>query len=253
MFVDTHAHLDFQNFDRDRDTVIERAKKAGVTTIITIGTDLETSQKNIEIAEKYRGVFAAIGIHPSESDTATDDNIEHLRQLARSAKVVAIGECGLDFFKKYKPPEVQIAALEKQIRLAKELNLPLIVHSRGAEDECIDNLLAHNYTRAVLHCFGGSLEQAKRAWGNGIMTSFTGTITYQNADNLRAIVGEAPDDLFMIETDCPFLAPQVRRGERNEPAFVTEVAEKIAEIRGVSMKNIAETTTRNARQFFRIK
>lgn len=250
MFADTHAHLDFKQFDRDRDDVVERAKKAGVGMIVTVGTDIETSEKNIGIAEKYDGIYAAVGIHPSESDTATDEQIKKLRELARNKKVAAIGECGLDFFKMYKPRDVQIAAFEKQVLLAKELNLPLIVHSRGAEDECIDNLLAHNYTNAVLHCFGGSLAQAKRAWGNGIMTSFTGTVTYPNADELRAVVGEVPDNLFMIETDCPFLAPQSCRGQRNEPAFIAEIAEKIAGIKSVSIENVGEWTTKNARNFF---
>jgi TatD DNase family protein len=305
MFIDTHAHLDFKNFNEDRDEVIARAHEMGVTTIITIGTDVATSKQNVEIAQAAKqtqaaqnapqktAVFAAVGIHPSDSDRATDENITKLRILvehdrsstksvsgqatqpqadtaqadtaqadtaqadtAQAASqrdvIVAIGECGLDFFKNYHPHDIQIAAFIKQIQLAKELDLPLIVHSRGAETECVDLLIEHDYTRAVLHCFGGGLGQAQRAWQAGIMTSFTANITYPKNEETREIVKQCPEDMFMIETDAPFLAPQSKRGDRNQPAYVIETAEKIAEVRSTPLEDVATTTTKNAQTFFKL-
>lgn len=250
MYIETHAHLDFDRFDEDRGAVIARAKDSGIDTIITVGANMAGSLKALEIAQKYDFIYATLGIHPHDALEATDANIAKLKELGKDKKIVAIGECGLDFFKNYTPREAQMAAFLKQIELSNVLNLPLIIHARDAGEECLAVLKEEGVGQAVFHCFSGDLELAKKIWDKGFYTSFTGSITYSNSDKIYEVIRNVPEELFMIETDCPFLAPQEYRGKRNEPMYVIEVAKKIAEIRGMPLEKVAEISTKNAERFF---
>lgn len=250
MYIETHAHLDFDRFDQDRDAVIARAKDSGIDTIITVGANMAGSQKALEIAHKYDFIYATLGIHPHDALEATDENIKKLTELGKDKKIVAIGECGLDFFKNYTPREAQMQAFLKQIALAKTLNLPLIIHARDAGEKCFSVLQEQGAGQAVFHCFSGNLEFAKKVWDKGFYTSFTGSITYPNSDKIHEVIQNVPEELFMIETDCPFLAPQKYRGKRNEPMYVIEVAKKISEIKGMGLEQVAEISTKNAKKFF---
>lgn len=250
MLIDTHCHLDFNRFDGDRDQVVERALQAGVSRIIVPALELENCPKVIELAERYREVFAAVGIHPNSSAGWQDDWIAALRQWLSHEKVVAVGEIGLDYHWDKSPPEVQKRAFIKQLELAAEVDLPVIIHNREADEDVLALLAASRQTErerpGVLHSFSSSWQVAERALKMGYYLGFTGPITYKNAGELRDVVGRMPADRILVETDAPFLAPQAHRGARNEPAFVVQVAEQIATIRETTLKVIEAMTTENA-------
>lgn len=253
--VDTHAHLDSATFDQDRQEVIARAREAGVSHMVTVGTDLESSRLNIDIAESHSDVFAAVGIHPHDAPTATPEALEELKSLIRSrSKIVAVGEIGLDFYRNRAPQDVQRDAFRRQIRLAREVGLPVIVHDRDAHEETLEILKEEKAAEVggVLHCFSGDLEMAKACIALGFYISFPGTITYPRNDEARTVVRGVPVDRMLVETDCPYLSPQSFRGKRNEPAFVRHTAEKIAEIKGLTVEDVARITTLNAFTLFGI-
>lgn len=257
MLVDTHLHLDFHQFDDDRDAVVERAAEAGVTQMITIGTDLATSRAALALAERYPGVFAAVGVHPNDSaDWSRRQARSTLRTMATSPKVVAIGEIGLDYYWEKVPPDYQARVFRDQLDLAAELGLPVVIHDREAHADLMTILrqwvsdVTPQRAAGVLHCFSGDRAMAKEALELGFFLGIDGPITYKNARELQALVATLPLDRLLIETDAPFLTPQPYRGKRNEPAYIVEVARKVADLQGCPFDAVATQTTANARALF---
>jgi TatD DNase family protein len=253
MAVDSHAHLEMEAFDGDREAVLDRAAAAGLTAIITVGTTLPDCEKAVALAGLHPAVYAAVGIHPHEVkgvDTATYDA---LTVLARREKVVAIGEIGLDFFYNHSPRDSQLQHFAAQLDLAEELNLPVIIHDREAHAETLD-MLRHRKgkLRGVLHCFSGDSAMARECLELGFYLSVAGPVTYPKAERLRQVVRDLPLERLLIETDAPYLAPQRYRGKRNEPAYVVETARVIAEIRGLPAPELERLTAVNARTLFNI-
>jgi TatD DNase family protein len=256
MLVDTHAHLDDKRFDRDRDEVIARAVDAGVAFILSPGTTLASSRRAVELAEKYDIVFAAVGVHPHDAEGMTAKDVDELRRLAGHAKVVAVGETGLDYYRDLSPREAQQDAFRMQLELAAELDLPVIVHSRDAEGD-VERMLAEasasGKLRGVLHCFSGSAEWALRAVGMGFHIGFAGPLTRENATNLEKVASAVPVERALVETDSPYLVPRPhKRSERNEPAYVRLVAEKLASLRQLSTADVARVTGLSVARLFGI-
>jgi TatD DNase family protein len=259
MLIDTHAHLDYSDFDPDRAEIISRAAEAGVTEIVSIGTRIESSTRAVELAENFPNVWATVGIHPCDVDEAPDDAVARLRELARSSRVAALGEIGLDYH--HLPEGADAIAANKkrqaelfraQLDLAVELGLNAVIHQRDSWDDTLAVLAGYTgRVRGVFHCFGGTLEQANAVIALGHLVSFTGIVTFKNARQVQATAQDVAADQFMVETDCPYLAPVPDRGKRCEPAHTRRVADKIAELRGVSVVEIGARTTATAREFFR--
>lgn len=253
MFIDCHAHLHVKEFDEDREAVIERALQAGVSRLINVGFDIEGNYRALALAKKYEFISATMGIHPHLASEWNEEVSRKIYELGKKEyKVIALGEMGLDFHKNFQPREVQIKAFEGQLSLAKELGLPVVIHCRDAFEEVFRILKARQIERVLLHCFTGSLDIAKEAWRRGFYTSFTGIITYPSAVALRNTVKAAPLDRFVLETDCPFLAPQKYRGKRNEPSFIKTVYETTSEIKGLELSNLAIKLQENTKTFFGI-
>jgi TatD DNase family protein len=254
MFIDTHAHLFYPNFNNEVDQVIERAKLAGVEYMIVPGTDYATSAAAVELAEKYDCIFASVGVHPHDTKDWNDSLIEKLENLAKNKKVVAIGEIGLDYYYDFSPRDIQIKAFEAQIELALKLKLPIIVHNREANNDVMS--LARKYKdlglRAQFHCFAGSVEDARELVEMHHFLSFPGNVTFKNTDAVRKVVSRIALENLLLETDSPFMTPVPHRGKRNEPAYIKLVAEKIAEIHNVTMDNVGRTTSYNAHKLFGI-
>jgi len=253
--IDSHCHLDFPQFNNDRQAVVQRAREAGVEIIINPGADLESSRRAVALAERYPEVYAAVGVHPHEAKTVTDEVIAELRALARHPKVVAIGEIGLDFYRNLSPRDVQRRAFRQQLALAAELGLPVIVHSREAHDDVMAILAENRESQAtdlwgVLHAFSGDRAMAERALEMGFCLGIAGPVTFRNAHRLRALVRELPLEALLLETDAPYLTPHPHRGERNEPARVALVAEAVAGLHGVTAEVVAQQTAANVRLLF---
>ncbi|HKJ05093.1 MAG TPA: TatD family hydrolase [Geopsychrobacteraceae bacterium] len=252
--IDTHAHLDGSQFNQDREETIARAHESGISKILTVGCDLESSQSSIDLAAKHKDIYAAVGIHPHDSAKCNETAIDRLREMQKQPKVVAIGEIGLDFFRNLAPRDKQREAFRRQIRLAKEVGKPIIVHDRDAHDEVLQMLREENAASVggVLHCFSGDLKMARACIELGFYLSFPGTITYPKNEEVRDIVRAISIDRMLVETDCPYLSPQKFRGKRNEPAYVRYTAEKIAEVKSLSIEDVARVTSRNAFDLFGI-
>jgi TatD DNase family protein len=257
--VDTHAHLDFSKFDPDRDAVVERARAAGVAAIVNVGTDLLSSQRAVRLAERYDGVYAGVGMHPHDAKKLDGATLAELRELARHPRVVAVGEIGLDFYRDLSPRDVQRRAFQAQLAWAAKLGKPVVIHDRDAHDEILEVLSdwaagqRHSPLAGrlgVLHTFSGDLSMAEQAIDLGFYLSISGPVTYKNARQLPDIVPALPIDRLLVETDCPFLAPHPYRGKRNEPAYVRLVAERIVELKGMSLDALARATTANAQHLF---
>jgi len=251
-FIDTHAHLDFSHFKDDLNVVIQNAKDVGIEKIINIGCNLKRSQRSIELAEKYKNLWATVGVHPSDVKDCDDKILEKIYENAKHKKVVAIGEIGLDYFHGVDDKAKQKNTLIVQIKIARELHKPIVIHTREAGRDVLDILNQEKAEQIVIHCFSETQEFAEEALKRGYMLSFTGILTYPKADKVREVVAKTPLERIMIETDCPFLGPQVYRGKRNEPAYVVEVAKKIAEIKEIDLDEVAKITTQNAEIFFGI-
>ncbi len=249
---DSHDHLYFDTFDADRDAVIERAREAGVVGMVCVAEDAETGRRGVELARQYPEVHAAVGLHPHEAKTGSGEVFEAIKTLAQHEKVVAIGEIGLDYHYEHSPREVQCEVFRRYLRLAHELGLPIIVHCREAFDDC--ERILHEEQRAswrgVMHCYAGTAGQARAFLDMGLHISFAGPITFKNAQKTREAAEAIPTERLLIETDAPYLAPQRVRGQRCEPAHVADVAAKLAEIKGLTVEDIARITTRNARVLF---
>jgi TatD DNase family protein len=260
MLVDSHAHLDFSQFDADRQEVITRAREAGVEMIVNAGAGLEASQAGVALAETYPQIYAAVGVHPHEAKTLNENVLEELRALAQHPKVVAIGEIGLDYYRDRSPRPVQRQAFQQQLALAAELGKPIIVHDREAHDDVMNMLRQwagevratdHPINQlGVMHCFSGDLAMAREVIEMGFYVSIPGPVTFTNARRLPELVDALPLERLLIETDCPYLTPHPHRGKRNEPAYVRLVAEAIAQIRGIPLEHVARITTANAQTLF---
>ena len=251
MLCDTHAHLDFNDFEQDRDGVIERAHEAGVMCIINPGCDIETSKKAVHLSRTYRAVYAAVGIHPNSTHEAAPGDILEIARLASDPGVVAIGEIGLDFYRDRSPRDVQIRAFRSQLDLARTLDLPIIIHFRAVEYDGIERIGEHYFQglRGVFHCFGGSVGFAEKVLSLGFYIGFDGPLTYRNSDRID-VAHFVPVERCLIETDAPFLTPQKYRDRRNEPAYVAEVAYKLAEIKAMDADEVIAATGRNACDLF---
>jgi len=253
MAIDTHAHLEMEAFDGDREAVLARAAEAGLTAIVTVGTTLPDCEKAVALTRLYKPVYAAVGIHPHEVKDIDAATYDALRVLAQQEKVVAIGEIGLDFFYDLSPREVQLRRFQEQLNLAEELDLPVIIHDREAHPEILEILRSRKGSlRGVLHCFSGNWAMACECLDLGFHLSVAGPVTYRKADQLRAVAREVPLGRLLIETDAPYLAPQPYRGKRNEPAYVMETARYLAGIRGIPVDELEQQTTANARRLFGI-
>ena len=262
MFIDTHAHLNFPEFKLETSSVLGHAREAGVDRVVNVGIDVQTSKESLDLARKYPEVYATIGIHPH---CANDLDIEaqmKLLQFASHPKIVAVGEIGLDYYflkrssqySKYPKRERQIFCLEQMLDLAIEINKPVIIHAREAEADIISILKTYkDQLSGVVHCFSGNWDFAEKILDLGFAISFTGVITFKNVDpDLLEVVKKVPLGSIMIETDAPLIAPEPYRGKRNEPAYVVEVAKKIAEVKGISLAEVESETTKKAKKFFRI-
>lgn len=263
MFIDSHAHLDDKRFasdprsgpDTGLEQVLVRARDAEVGGIITVGTDIASCEAAIALAVRNRGtVFASVGIHPHEAAQMDERAAARLAELARSSGVVAVGETGLDYHRNLSPRETQKAVFAAHIEIALKLHLPVVMHCREAYEDCLPILAryAGKGLRGVAHCFGADRRTAEALVAMGFLVSFSGTLTYPNAGELREVARFLPMDKVLIETDSPYLAPQARRGARNEPAFVKYVAEALAAARGISLSEAAEQTSANATRLFRL-
>jgi len=284
MLIETHAHLDYPDFAHDFEDVLRRANEAGVTRIITIGTSIESSRRAVDLAEKYSNIYAVIGVHPTYAEQAEEDVMTPLREFAKSRRVVAIGETGLDYHhlpsvEAAKGKKVQVFAralqgeteeeieaniqdgsyksrqaslFQQQLDLATELGFNVVIHQRDAWDDTLEIMRPYSgRLHGVFHCFGGALEQANEVLDLGHLVSFTGIVTFKNGASVREVAAQVPLDKFMVETDCPYLAPVPFRGKRCEPAHTRLVAESIAIARGISLEEVTRATTATAETFFR--
>jgi TatD DNase family protein len=252
---DTHAHLHFPEFAGDLDAVLDRARAAGVAAMVTIGTDRETNPAAVALAEQWPDVHATVGIHPHDAAEATEADFEAMESLARSsAKVVAFGEMGLDFFRNLSPHDVQERVFRRQLGLARRLGKPVVVHCRDAHPEALAILEEERAGEmgGVMHCFSADVEVAKRCLDLGLLISLAGPVTYKNARSLPDVARFVPEDLLVVETDCPFLPPHPHRGQRNEPAYVALTAARVAELRGTTLHALGDVTTRNAARLFKL-
>jgi len=255
LLVDSHAHLDFSQFDRDRAQVLERAWATGLVAIVNAGADLRSSRAGVELSQKQARVFASVGFHPHDAKDLTADALAELESLARSPKVVAIGEIGLDFYRDLSPRPIQRKAFEAQLALASRLGKPVIVHDRDAHSEVMAILRewargVPQSEKGVLHCFSGNIEMAQEAVEMGFLISIAGPVTYPNSRKLPEIAAALPLKKLLIETDCPYLTPHPHRGKRNEPAYVTLVAEAVALHRGIPVAEVARATAANTARLF---
>ena len=258
MLIDTHVHLDDPRYDPDREAVFQRAEEAGVEAFITIGCDLATSTSAVQLATERPNVYATVGVHPHEVKQIEPHWYEELRQLAQQPKVVAFGEIGLDYHYDHSPRDVQRQQFREQVALAKSLNLPLVIHTREAQEDTM-TILREEHAESVggvIHCFSGDPWLAKEALDLGFYLSFSGIITFRSATILRDIIRTVPDDRILIETDAPYLTPIPFRGKRNESAYVKYVAEQIAELKyadaSTGLAQVSELTTNNAKRLFKI-
>lgn len=258
MFIDSHAHLDGPEFDVDRDEVIQRARAAGVSSILNVGTGDPQSgsfERAVALADKHQDVYAAVGVHPHDARLFDDKAEQRITALTKqSSRVIAWGEIGLDFHYDNSPRDVQMEVFRRQLQLARDAALPVIIHTREAEDETIEILKStggRGGLAGIMHCFSGSLRLAQEAIALGLYISFSGIVTFKKADALREVAKGTPIDRLLIETDCPFLAPIPFRGKRNEPAYVIEVARGLAGIHNLGLEEIAQITSENFRTVFR--
>jgi len=260
--IDSHAHLDLPLFDEDRDQVITRAREQGVSTIINVGLDMESSQASVRIAQHYTEVFSAVGFHPNKAAEMKEGDLARLSKLADNPKVVAVGEIGLDYYRKSTPRQHQLQAFQQQLDLAAELGLPVVIHCRNAHKELLAILTSwtksvsppagNGQGLGVIHCFSSDARLAWRYIELGFLISLPGSVTYPSARDKVEVARELPLDKLLVETDSPFLAPQLHRGQRNEPSYLPLIIDKIAEARQVAPETIAQATAQNAVNLFHL-
>ena len=251
--IDTHCHLTFEELADDVEGVVARSKAAGITGWLTVGTDPEQNRKAVELADKFKNMYAAVGIHPHDAKDVTTRTITELKKLAQNEKVVAIGETGLDYYYDNSPRRDQKRAFAQQLKIAAQLNLPVAIHCRDAFDEAMDILeqFGSDVKNVVFHCFSGSAEQAKIVLAKGYHISFTGLVTFKNAQTTREAAMLVPLERLMLETDCPYMSPEPMRKQRiNEPALMLHTAKFLAELKGMNLPDFAQKITATSRVFF---
>ncbi|MFJ7828449.1 TatD family hydrolase [Psychrobacillus sp. NPDC096623] len=254
MFIDTHVHLNADQYEEDLQEVINRALEANVKKMVVIGFDRITIERAMKLVEEYSFLYAVVGWHPVDAIDCTEEDLKWIEELAKHEKVVGIGEMGLDYHWDKSPKDVQQVLFRKQIRLAQKVNLPIIIHNRDATEDVIRILQEEeaHLTGGIMHCYGGSVETAKQCIEMNFMISLGGPVTFKNARKPKEVATEIPLEYLLIETDAPYLAPHPHRGKRNEPALVPLVAEEIARLKGITIEEVAEATTKNAEKFFKI-
>jgi TatD DNase family protein len=254
MFFDTHAHLNAEQYSEDLTEVIDRALETGVSNIVVVGFDRPTIERAMELIEQYHFMYASVGWHPVDAIDMTDEDLLWIEELSKHPKVVALGEMGLDYHWDKSPKDIQKEVFRKQIQLAKKVKLPIIIHNREATADIVEILKEENAQEVggIMHCFSGSPETAKECVDMNFYISLGGPVTFKNAKKPKEVAEVIPMDRLLIETDCPYLAPHPFRGKRNEPGYVKLVAEQIAEIKGMSLEEVAEKTTANAKKLFGI-
>ena len=262
MLIDSHAHLDMPAFNGDRDQVLTRARKQGGSAIINVGVNLESSRASLNIAQRHPNIFTTVGFHPNSAYEMKEGDLNLIGELAENSKVVAIGEIGLDFYRKSSPRQRQLEVLQQQLNLAAELGLPVVIHCRNAHKEVLDIIApwaksisrsdGYNYGLGVMHCFSGNMMLAQSYTKMGFLISLPGSITYPSARDKVEVAQKLPLDKLLVETDSPFLAPQIHRGQRNEPSYVSLVVNKIAEVRQIPADTVAQTTAQNAINLFHL-
>lgn len=246
MIFDTHAHYDDESFDEDRDEVINNIKKNGVIGVLNCGASIEGSRKSVELSQKYDIFYAAVGVHPEHAEEFNDDVLKELRELAKFSKVKAIGEIGLDYYWEENPPKhIQKNTFRAQMKLAEELNLPVVIHDREAHGDTLEIMKEFPQVKGIIHCFSGSVEFAKECLKLGYFIGFTGVITFKNARKLLEVCEAVPLERILLETDCPYMAPVPFRGKRNQSDYIKYIIEKIAEIKGCSPEVVTNQSTKN--------
>lgn len=253
MIWDTHAHLDDTEFEEDFQEVLTRMKSAGITRVTNVGYDLASSERSVKLSQKYDFIYAAVGIHPHNAEGITEEGWEKLKKLAREEKILAWGEIGLDYYRDLSPRLIQKEVFIRQIELANEVGLPIVIHNRDAHQDVLEIVKSYPPKYGgVFHCYSGSLEMAKILLRQGFYLSFAGPVTFKNARHTVEVAEHVPLERILVETDSPYLSPEPRRGKRNEPTYVREVVKKIAEIRNLSFEEVACQTMRNAEAIFKL-
>src|SRR5208283_2727981 len=255
MLIDSHAHLEMKEFDSDREEVIKRAGNEGVDFIVTVGTNLKLSQKAVALAGQYENIYATVGVHPHDVAHTDENTWGSLTELVHANReiIVAYGEIGLDFFRNISPEEKQIEAFGRQLELARELNLPVIIHDRDAHEQTLKIVKASGVRRGVFHCFSGDYEMARQCVDLGFYISVPGVVTFDKAKTIQDVVQRLPLSSILLETDAPYLTPVPHRGKRNEPSFIVNTAKKVAEIKNIPWEEVAQATASNTMNLFGIK
>jgi TatD DNase family protein len=253
MFIDTHTHLQFESYNDDRELVIQRAIKNDIDAMITIGTDIKSSGEALDLAKKFAVVFASVGIHPNDSKNTTDSDLGEIEKMAQTDKIIAIGEIGLDYYRQYSPKEKQQNVLRKQVQLARKLGFPIIIHNRDAHEDIFRILKEERAEEisGVFHSFSGDINFLKSILNLNYCVSFTGPVTFKNT-NYNKLIEYVPLEQLLLETDSPFLTPVPFRDKRNEPSYIRYIAEKVAQVKGISIEKLAEITSDNAKNLFQI-
>lgn len=253
MYFDSHAHYDDKRFDKDREELILSLKEKGVEKVVNIGADMKSSKNSINLAEKYDFIYATVGVHPHDVKNMNELDLEILAEMTKNKKVVAIGEIGLDYYYNHSEKEEQIFWFEKQLELANKLALPVVIHSRDADEECYKIIKKSNIKKGVIHCFSGSKEMAKKYLDLNFKIGIGGVVTFKNARKIIETVEFIGLEHILIETDCPYLAPEPHRGKRNSSIFLEEICKKIGEIKKINPQDVAVATNCNALSFYEIK
>lgn len=250
--IDTHCHIYYKDFLPDWDDMLKRASDSGVRGMIVVGADLESSRQAIDIASRYENIFCTVGIHPHDTEGVDDAALNSIRELSAHPKCVAIGEIGLDFYRNHSPRKDQEDLFARLLRMAAELDKPVVIHDRDAHNETLSMIHGAGIKKGVMHCFSGDMEFAKQCLDQGLYISIPGTVTYPSNEQLRDVVRSVPVERLLLETDCPYLSPVPHRGKRNEPSYTRITAEKVAELRGLTVDDVARITTMNAGRLFGI-
>ncbi|MCL2662229.1 MAG: TatD family hydrolase [Oscillospiraceae bacterium] len=252
MYFDTHAHYCDKRFDEDRDELLYSMLDAGVSLILNAGSSLWSSKQSLELADKYSFIYASVGVHPHDAKSMTDETVVELETLMQHSKAVAVGEIGLDYHYDFSPRDVQKKRFREQLELARHLEKPVIIHERESLNDMLNLVREYSDLIGVFHCFAGSWETAKIVLNLGWYLSFTGVITYKNARRSLEVIEKMPLDRILLETDCPYLAPDPKRGRRNSSLYLPYIAEKVAQVRGMDVHEVAELTLENGKRFFGI-
>lgn len=254
MFIDSHAHLEMKEFDPDREAVIGRAGKEGVDCIVTVGTNFTLSLKAVTLADQYENIYATVGVHPHDVAKTTHHTLDDLKNLVKThKKIVAYGEIGLDFFRNISPQDKQLELFGLQLELAKELNLPVVIHDREAHRQSLETVQASGVRNGVFHCFSGDYDMAKKCMDLGFYISIPGTVTFDKSKTIQDVAARIPLSSMLLETDAPYLTPVPHRGKRNEPSFIVHTAKKVAEIKKITWDEVARETSLNAMNLFGVK